>query len=210
MNHLMEFQKSRGLGADGSIGSKTAAVMMKELKINSIVEFAHFIAQTQHESANFYAGRENLNYSAEALKKLFGKYFRGVDISKYARNPVKIANRIYANRMGNGDEASGDGYKYRGTAALQLTGKGNITAYLTHCKLDLNSDPNILLLPEHYFNTAKWFFDRNKIWQYCKGTDGSSIITVSRAINLGDPHSIKTPIGLAERTKLTYKYLKLF
>lgn len=210
MNYLMEFQKANGLDVDGNIGKKTASTMMKVLDIVSPTAFAHFIAQTQHESANFTDGRENLNYSAEALKKLFGKYFKGVDASTYTRNPSKIANRIYANRMGNGDEASGDGFKYRGTAALQLTGKNNIQEYMKAYDIDVNSDPNILLLPEHYFNTAKWFFDRNKIWQYCKGTDGSSIITVSRAINLGYPHSIKTPIGLAERTKLTYKYLKLF
>jgi putative chitinase len=208
MNYLKEFQTINRLTPDGQIGKQTVEVMMKVLGITSKIAFAHFIAQIQHESGNFSAGRENLNYSADALLKLFGKYFKGAAVRNYARQPEAIANRIYANRMGNGDEASGDGWWYRGTAGLQLTGKSNIQLYLKSVGLPLDTDPNVLLTGNHYFSTGKWFFDKNNIWKYCvKGNQ--AILDVSRIINLGSVTSKGQPIGLAERISLTNKYFNL-
>ena len=208
MNYLKDFQTANKLTPDGNIGKRTAEVLMKVLGITSSVNFAHFIAQIQHESGNFSAGRENLNYSADALVKLFGKHFLGAAAKNYARQPEAIANRLYANRMGNGYEISGDGWRYRGTAALQLTGKTNVQLYLKSVGLPLDTDPNVLLTGIHYFGTAKWFFDTNSIWKYCSKSN-SSILTVSRIINLGSATSKSTPIGLPERIALTNKYFNL-
>ena len=208
MNYLAKFQQANGLAIDGMLGKETAKVVMNVLKIPSVVGFCHFIAQIQHESGNFSAGRENLNYSAQALLKLFGKYFKGVDVNDYARQPEKIANRIYANRMGNGNEASGDGWKFRGIGSLQMTGKNNVEAYLNSVGLPLNTDPDYLLTGNHYFGTAKYFFDTNNIWKYCSKSD-ASVLTVSRCINLGNPNAKATPIGMPERLALTKRYFNL-
>jgi putative chitinase len=208
MNFMKDFQTANGLTPDGNVGKRTAEVLMKVLGITSSVNFAHFIAQCSHESGNFSKGRENLNYSSDALVKLFEKHFLGAASKNYARQPEKIANRLYADRMGNGNEVSGDGWKYRGTGPLQVTGKKNVQLYLKSVGLPLNTDPNVLLTGIHYFGTAKWFFDTNNIWKYCSHSD-SSILTVSRIINLGSATSKGTPIGLAERITLTNKYFNL-
>jgi len=204
-NYLIEFQKANGLIADGVVGKTTAKVLMDKLGIVSAFKFAHFIGQCEHES-KFTAARENMNYSADALKKLFGKYFKGVDIKEYARQPEKIANRIYANRMNNGDEESCEGWKYRGVGPLQLTGKSNIQTYLKSVGLPLDTDPEVLLEPEHYFRTAKWFFDANNVWEYCVAGK-QAIYDVSRIINLGNVKSQGVPLGIEERISLTNKYL---
>lgn len=203
MNYLQTYQQAHGLDPDGIIGKDTAKVMMEDLGINSPVEFCHFIAQIKHESSNFKAGRENLNYRADALKKLFGKYFTSGELLRYARHPEMIANRIYANRMGNGPELSGDGWKYRGTGALQLTGKTNCQLYFKSKQLPIDTDPEVLLQPEHYFNTAKWYFDTNKVWKYCQSQSNECIVQTSKKVNLGNANSTKTPIGLNERITLT-------
>jgi putative chitinase len=206
-NYLKEFQTANGLVPDGVIGKNTTKVLMEKLGIDSPFKFAHFLAQCEHES-KFTAGRENMNYSAAALKDKFGKYFKGVDINEYARQPEKIANRIYANRMNNGDESSGEGWKYRGVGPLQLTGKANIEAYLKSVNLPLSTDPEILLEPEHYFQTAKWFFDSNNVWQYCV-FGHQAIYDVSRLVNLGNVKSQSVPLGIQERITLTNRYLTL-
>jgi putative chitinase len=205
MNYLQTYQQAHGLTPDGVIGKHTAEVMMKDLGIIDTVAFCHFIAQVQHESANFKAGRENLNYRAEVLKKLFKKYFKDSEYFNYAHHPEKIANRIYANRMGNGPEASGDGWKYRGTGALQLTGKKNTQSYFKYAGLPLDTDPDILLQPEHYFKTAVWYFNENKVWQYCTDKSNECVLNTSKKINLGNVNSTRTPIGYSERLALTDK-----
>ncbi len=210
MNYLKEYQQKHGLIADGEIGKNTATVMMKDLgNFPSNIHFSHFIAQVEVESANFTAGRENLNYGGEALASLFGKYFPKKDYIGYIRKPEKIANRVYAYRMGNGDELSGDGWKYRGAGALQLTGKNNIGLYFSSVGLPPNSDPELLITPEHYFRSAVWFFDRNGIWEDCGSKGTVSCVRVSKAINLGSSTAKGTPNGLEERIALTNKYFKV-
>ena len=129
-------------------------------------QIAAFIAQTCHESSDYNVLAENLNYSGERLNIVFPKYFKNRDISKYHRNPAAIANVVYANRMGNGDEQSGDGYKYRGRGILQVTGKSN---YM-HCSdalfgndETLLDEPDLLMLPEHAVESALWFWNSNKL-----------------------------------------------
>ena len=119
---LKSLQEKIGVTADGSFGPGTMKAAMAFYKFTPI-RAAHFFAQTAHETGEYKLFSENLNYSAQGLQGTFGKYFPGTLEESYARNPEKIANRVYADRMGNGNEASGDGWKYRGRGALQLTGK---------------------------------------------------------------------------------------
>ena len=113
--------------------------IMEKFGIDNPLRLSHFLSQCAHESGNFKLVRENLNYSADGLRKIFPKYFPTIEVAnKYARQPEKIANRVYANRMGNGDEASGDGWKYKGAGFVQLTGKDNYTAFGKAINEDFN------------------------------------------------------------------------
>lgn len=210
MNYIREYQKYKGLEADGIIGKKTMSVLSEDLGITDICSISHFIGQLYHESSGFLIGRENLNYSEISLKSLFKKYFNEDEYEIYARNPEKIANRIYSNRMGNSLESSGDGWKYRGVGPIQLTGKENIQSYFIHKLIDINSDPEIILKPEYYFDSAKFYFDKNNIWKYTKDVNYSSILSVSKIINLGNANTSHTPLNMNDREKYTIKYYRLF
>jgi putative chitinase len=161
---------------------------------------AHFFGQTAHETGDFALFSENLNYSAAGLDKIFGKYFPDKLEDQYARQPMKIANRVYANRMGNGDEASGDGWKYRGRGALQLTGKSNYKAFSDYLKKpEIMENPD-LVANEYAFESAIFFFDNNKLWSICdKGVDDGTILALTRRINGGTN-------GLDHRISLTKRY----
>jgi putative chitinase len=161
---------------------------------------AHFFAQTAHESGNFKAFSENLNYSADGLVKIFGKYFTAATAPKYARNPEKIANKVYSSRMGNGDEASGDGWKFRGRGALQLTGKSNYQAFSDYLgNPEIMTNPDLVAGPLS-FESAKFFFDKNKLCDICdKGVTKDTILALTKRIN-GGTH------GLADREEKTFKY----
>jgi putative chitinase len=133
---------------------------------------------------------ENLNYSAKGLVGTFKKYFPTEEIAKqYERKPEKIANRVYANRMGNGDENSGDGYKYRGRGLIQLTGKFNYTKFSQSIDLSLDETVKYLETPEGAVASAGWFWDNNKLNRFC---DNDDFITLTKRINGGT-------IGLADR-----------
>jgi putative chitinase len=161
---------------------------------------AHFFAQTAHETGGFKAFSENLNYSADGLQKIFGKYFPGVLEESYARQPEKIANRVYADRMGNGTESSGDGWKYRGRGALQLTGKSNYKAFSDYLKNPLIMEQPDLVAGELAFESAMFFFERNKLWEICdKGVNKDTILALTKRIN-GGTH------GLADREEKTIKF----
>ena len=173
---LKSLQTKIGVTADGNFGPGTLKAAMAYYKLTP-ERAAHFFAQTAHESGNFTAFSENLNYSAQGLQNIFGKYFPGNLNESYARNPEKIANRVYASRMGNGDEASGDGWKYRGRGALQLTGKSNYQAFADYLK-----KPEVVTSPDlvstvYAFESAMFFFDKNKLWSICdKGVNDASIL----------------------------------
>jgi putative chitinase len=172
---------------------------MALLKLSPI-RAAHFFAQTSHETGGFKAFSENLNYSAQGLQGIFGKYFPGNLEESYARQPEKIANRVYADRMGNGNEASGDGWKFRGRGALQLTGKANYEAfakYLGNNEVMENPD---LVATKYSFESAMFFFERNKLWAICdQGINDAAILALTKRIN-GGTH------GLEDRKAKTYKY----
>jgi len=201
---LKSLQEKIGVTADGAFGPGTMKKAMEFYKLTP-VRAAHFFAQTAHETGGFKAFSENLNYSADGLQKIFGKYFPGTLEESYAKNPEKIANRVYASRMGNGDEKSGDGYKFRGRGALQLTGKDNYTAFAQYLQ-----KPEIIKTPDlvatvYSFESAMFFFDKNKLWSICdQGINDAAILALTKRIN-GGTH------GLEDRnakTKKYYEYVK--
>ena len=134
--------------------------------INTPKQTAAFFATIGHESANLSVATENLNYSAQGLLKTFPKYFNAKTAEQYARQPEKIANRVYANRMGNGDEASGDGWKYRGRSILQITGKDNhrqLTAAFKDSGLDFVKNPELLETPEWAVQATLWWWKNRNL-----------------------------------------------
>jgi putative chitinase len=153
--------------------------------INDIARVAAFIAQCAHESGGFTMLQENLNYSAKGLVGTFKKYFPDETVAKpYERKPEKIANRVYANRMGNGDEASGEGWKFRGRGLIQLTGKSNYTkcSQAFFDDLTLLDQPEILIQPYYALNSACWFWNANKLNDLA---DAQDIKMMTKKINGG-------------------------
>lgn len=151
---------------------------------------AAFIAQVAHESGGFNFVKENLNYSAKGLRTTFKKYFADESTANaYAKQPVKIANRVYANRMGNGDEASGDGYKYCGRGLIQLTGKQNYTKFAADLGISVDETVAYLETPEGAVSSAGWFWDNNNLNSYC---DKDDFVGLTKRINGGT-------IGLEDR-----------
>jgi putative chitinase len=198
---MIELQKKIGVTADGAFGPGTLKAAASYFKLNKN-RAAHFFAQCAHESGNFKAFSENLNYGAKGLRTTFGKYFQTEGIAKnYERQPQRIANRAYANRMGNGDEASGDGFAYKGRGPLQLTGKNNYRAFGKYIgrEQEILDNPD-LVATELGFESALWFFDANKLWGICdQGINDAAILALTKRIN-GGTH------GLDDRKLKTKKY----
>jgi putative chitinase len=196
---LKSLQTKIGVNADGAFGPGTLKAAMAFYKMTP-ERAAHFFAQTAHETGGFKAFSENLNYSAQGLQGTFGKYFPGTLEESYARNPEKIANRVYADRMGNGPETSGDGWKYRGRGALQLTGKSNYKAFSDYLKNPLIMEQPDLVASEFAFESAMFFFDKNSLWSICdKGVTKDTVLALTKRVN-GGTH------GLADREEKTFKY----
>jgi len=198
---LKSLQTKIGIPADGAWGPGTFKAAMAFYKL-SPVRAAHFFAQTAHETGGFKAFSENLNYNAKGLMGIFKKYFPdAATAAKYERKPEAIANRVYASRMGNGPESSGDGWRYRGRGALQLTGRDNYKAFADYCKRpDVMSNPD-LVATELAFESAMFFFERTKLWAICdQGVTDAAILSLTKKIN-GGTH------GLADRSDKTKKYI---
>lgn len=196
---LKALQTKLGLTADGAFGPGTMKAAMKFYNLTP-ERAAHFFAQTGHETGDFKVYNENLNYSAQGLQGIFGKYFPGNLEESYARQPEKIANRVYASRMGNGDEKSGDGWKFRGRGAIQLTGKDNYTQFAKHInKPEILTNPD-LVATDYSFESALFFFDKNKLWSICdQGVNEAAILALTKRVN-GGTH------GLEDRKAKTLKY----
>lgn len=144
---------------------------------------AAFIAQIAHESGSFNFTKENLNYSADGLRKIFGKYFPTMDLAvQYARKPEKIANRVYANRMSNGDEASGDGYRFCGRGLIQITGRANYTKFAQALEMTIEDTVAYMETPAGACASAGWFWDTNSLNTYC---DNGDFIGLTKRINGG-------------------------
>lgn len=161
-------------------------LVMNRFKINTPLRLSHFLAQCSHESANFSVVYENLNYSKEGLMKIFPKYFPNETIAtQYARQPEKIANKVYASRMGNGNEASKDGFRYAGKGYIQLTGKNNVSAFDKFVDDDILGNP-YLIATKYPLLSAAWFWDANKINIVAdKGFDQATLEAVRRKVNGG-------------------------
>ncbi|CAB4155295.1 COG3179 Predicted chitinase [uncultured Caudovirales phage] len=196
---LKNLQERVGVTADGAFGPGTLKAAMTFFKMTP-ARAAHFFAQTSHETGGFKLFAENLNYSAQGLQGTFGKYFPGTLEESYARQPEKIASRVYADRMGNGNEASKDGWKFRGRGALQLTGKSNYEAFAKYLgKPEIMTNPD-LVATTYAFESAMFFFDKNNLWSICdKGVTNDTILALTKRINGGTN-------GLADRQEKTIKY----
>lgn len=156
-----------------------------KFNITTNLRLAHFLAQCAHESGGFKAVTENLNYSADGLLKIFPKYFTNKLNESYARNPEKIASRVYASRMGNGDELSKDGFKFRGRGYIQLTGKDNYTKFTQFIGEDCVANPD-LVATKYPLASAAFFFNSNGLWALCdKGADTAAVTAVTKRVNGG-------------------------
>ena len=159
------------------------ATVLPKFGIDTPLRKAHFLAQVAHESGGLKYSKENLNYSAQGLRSVFGKYFRTMEIAQsYARKPEKIANKVYADRMGNGNEASGDGWKYKGRGLIQLTGKENYQKFSQDYGVDCVNNPDLLLDPEWALTSACWFWKKRNLNRYA---DNDDILMVTKRINGG-------------------------
>ena len=174
----------------------------KKFNITNPLRLAHFLAQASHESAGFKAVQENLNYSADGLKKIFPKYFPGNLAEGYAKNPEKIASKVYGSRMGNGDETTKEGYKFRGRGFLQTTGKENYKKLGDFLGVNLIESPD-LVATKYPLASAAFFFDSNKLWTICdKGADEATVTAVTKRVNGGT-------IGISDRIKHFKEYFGL-
>jgi len=174
-----------------------------KFQINTPLRLAHFLAQCGHESGGFRVTSENLNYSAKGLMGIFKKYFPTEAIANaYQRQPQKIANKVYANRMLNGDEASGDGYKFRGRGYIQLTGKDNYTQFGKAIGEDIPSNPDSVS-DKYALLSAAWFWSKNGLNKLADGGATDAVVTsITKRVNGGT-------IGLPDRIKHFKEYYHL-
>ena len=171
--------------------------------INTPLRLAHFLAQCGHESGGFRATQENLNYSAKGLNGIFRKYFpTEAAAASYARQPEKIASKVYANRMGNGTEASKEGFKFRGRGYIQLTGKENYTSFGKSINEDIISNPD-KVATSYALLSAAWFFNKNGLHRLADEGSSDTVVTkITKRVNGGT-------IGLADRIKHFKEYYAL-
>jgi putative chitinase len=197
----LKLEKLRGHIPDAVIAQipDTAA----KFAINTPLRLAHFLAQCGHESGGFRATQENLNYSAKGLTGTFKKYFpTEAAATPYARNPVKIASKVYGGRMGNGPEPTQEGYKFRGRGYIQLTGKENYTSFGKSINEDICSNPD-KVASSYALLSAAWFFSKNGLHKMAdEGASDAVVTKITKRVNGGT-------IGLADRIKHFKEYYKL-
>ena len=176
--------------------------VLDKFEINTPLRLAHFLAQCGHESGGFKVVSENLNYGAAGLQSIFKKYFTAESAKEYQRKPEKIANIVYANRMGNGNQASGEGYKFRGRGFIQLTGKDNYTAFDKTVEDDILATPD-LVATKYPLLSAAWFFHKNGLHKIAdEGATDAVVTKVTKRVNGGT-------IGLPDRIKHFNEYNNL-
>ena len=174
-----------------------------KFNITNPLRLAHFLAQCGHESGGWKATSENLNYSSKGLMGIFKKYFPTLALAEqYARKPIAIASRVYGGRMGNGAEATQDGFKFRGRGYIQLTGKDNYSAFDKFVPEEILANPD-LVATKYPLMSAAWFFNKNGLWSICdKGADQGTVTAVTKRVNGGT-------IGLPDRIKHFNEYYNL-
>jgi putative chitinase len=196
----LNIEKLKGVIPDNVITQ--IAETAKKFNITNNLRLAHFLAQCAHESGAFKFVSENLNYSAQGLQNTFGKYFPGNLEESYAKNPEKIASRVYADRMGNGNEASKDGWKFRGRGYIQLTGKSNYVKFTQFIGEDCVANPD-LVATKYPLASAAFFFNNNNLWSICdRGSSDEVVTSVTKRVNGGIN-------GLSDRITKFKKYYSL-
>ena len=173
-----------------------------KFNITTPLRLSHFLAQCGHESGGFKALVENLNYGSKGLLGTFPKYFNLTTATQYERKPEMIASKVYGGRMGNGDESTRDGWKFRGRGYIQLTGKNNYTAFDKFVTENIIESPD-LVATKYTLMSAAWFFDKNGLWAVCdKGATTEVVTSVTKRVNGG-------VIGLVDRIKHFNEYYSL-
>jgi putative chitinase len=181
-------------------------VAMERFDIRTVLRQAQVLAQLGHESLSLSRVEESLSYSHARLLEVFGHRITASEAAAYVHQPEKLGNRVYANRNGNGDEASGDGYLFRGRGPLQHTGRGNYAHIGTLIGLPLAQQPQLLQVPEHGAMAAAAYWNDLGLNAHA---DRGDVLAVSRGVNLGSPRSRRTPNGLADRTRRTTLALRV-
>lgn len=160
-------------------------LVIKRFQITTPLRLAHFLAQCAHESGGFKAVEENLNYSASRLLQVFPRYFNTATSQAAAHHPEKIANIVYADRMGNGRDLTGDGFKFRGRGYIQLTGRNNYARFALFIGEDVVASPD-LVASKYPLSSAAFFFTDNQLWKWCDvGTADSAVLSVTKRVNGG-------------------------
>ena len=197
----MNLEKLKGHIPDSVITQLPDTIAKFEL--NTPLRLAHFLAQAGHESGGFKLVNENLNYGAKGLLGIFKKYFpTEAKALQYERKPEKIANLVYGGRMGNGPEASGEGFKFKGRGYIQLTGKDNYTSFAKAINEDVVANPD-LVATKYPLASAAWFFHKNGLHKIAdKGATDAVVTEVTKRVNGGT-------IGLADRLKHFKEYYSL-
>lgn len=197
----MDINKLRGSVPDSVISELPGVI--EKFQVNTPLRLSHFLSQTGHESGGFKITTENLNYSVKGLTGIFKKYFPTVEIAmQHAKQPQKIANVVYANRMGNGDKASGDGFKFRGRGYIQLTGKTNYLAFDKTVDDNIEANPD-LVATKYPLLSAAWFWSKNKLNEIADGGPTDEVVAkVTKRVNGGN-------IGLPDRIKHFKEYYSL-
>ena len=193
---MKALQAKVGAKPDGSFGPNTARAIAKHYEL-SPARAAHLLGQASHESAGFRLVRENLNYTSETMMRVWPSRFRTLEEAQpFARNPKGLADKVYSNRMGNGE---GEGHIYIGRGFLQLTGKDNYKAFAADMRVpEIMQDPS-LVETEYAFETALWFFEKNNLFAIAdKGVSNDTIKQITKRVNGGH-------IGLSHRSEETYK-----
>lgn len=193
---MKKLQTKIGVTADGAFGPNTARAIAKHYKLSD-KRAAHLLGQASHESGGFKAVRENLNYSADTMMRVWPSRFKTLaDAEPYARNPKALADKVYSNRMGNGE---GEGHIYIGRGFLQLTGKDNYKAFAADMRVpEIMQDPS-LVETDYAFETALWFFEKNNLFAIAdKGVNDDTIKQITKRVNGGY-------VGLDHRMKETQK-----
>jgi putative chitinase len=199
-NTSLDIYKLQGVISQKVIDQMFDAI--SKFNINNVYRLAHFLSQCSHESGNFSLTEENLNYSAARLVQIFPRLFTPTVAGYYAYQPILIGSRVYGNRMGNGDETSQEGWKYRGRGYIQLTGKSNYSVFSNHIGIDCVENPD-LVATTYPLESAAYFFQINNIWPVCDAGASNAVITaVTKKINGGI-------LGLGDRTWLFNKYYTL-
>jgi putative chitinase len=197
----MDLNKLKGHVPDSVINQIPG--IQEKFAVNTPLRLAHFLAQCGHESGGFRITQENLNYSAKGLQGIFKKYFPSEALAlDYAKKPQKIANRVYGGRMGNGNEASGDGFKFRGRGFIQLTGRDNYKAFDDAVEDNILENPD-LVATKYPLASAAWFWNKNKLNQLADKGNAPEVVTmITKRVNGGT-------IGLADRQKHFNEYYSL-